>query len=171
MVDLVARQFADDAAVAQADHAIGAGLHLAKPVGDVDHRHPVRPQLRDHLQQPVGFRQRQAGGRLVHDDDARIDRQRLGDLHQLPLRDRQSLDRRVRAEIGAQPSSSGATCSRRRLRLTSISGPPLRGSRPMNMLAATSRFSKRFSSWCTKAMPARIDWFTLSVRDPRRRSG
>ena len=50
---------------------------------------PVRPQLGDDLQQPLGLGQRQARGRLVHDDQAGVERQRLGDLDHLALRDRQ----------------------------------------------------------------------------------
>ena len=47
----------------------------------------------------------------------------------------------------------GSTLVCSAFRSISLSGPPRRGSRPMNTLAATSRLSKRLSSWCTKAMP------------------
>ena len=45
----------------------------------------------------------QARGRLVDDDEPRLERQRLGDLDQLLLRQRQRGDRRVGAKIGAEP--------------------------------------------------------------------
>ena len=51
--------------------------------------------------QLVGFGERQAGGRLVKDDQPRLHRQRLGDLDHLPLRQRQCRQRRIGAEIGA----------------------------------------------------------------------
>ena len=41
-------------------------------------------------------------GRLVHDDDARLVRQRAGDLHEVLLRDRQAAHRRGRIEIGLE---------------------------------------------------------------------
>ncbi|KUM26474.1 hypothetical protein AU467_21290 [Mesorhizobium loti] len=49
--------------------------------------------------------------------------------------------------------NNGATISRSLARSTSLSSPAFSGSRPKKMLAATSRFSNRLSSWCTKAMP------------------
>ena len=52
--------------------------------------------------------------------------------------------------------SSGVTRSCIVALSTRRSGPPVSASRPMNTFAATSRFSNRFSSWWTKAMPARI---------------
>ncbi|MGY4425581.1 hypothetical protein ACVWY2_008030 [Bradyrhizobium sp. JR6.1] len=103
MAQLVPRQFPHRAPVAQHDDAIGTAHDLAEPVRDVDHRDAVDLQVGDHLQQPLRLRNRQAGGRLVHDDHAGIDRERLGDLHHLTLRDRQIVDQCVRCEIGAQP--------------------------------------------------------------------
>ena len=60
------------------------------------------------------------------------------------------------ASAAARPSGS--------IRRSSISrnGPPFSGSRPMKMFAAAVRFSNRFSSWCTKAMPPRIEPPTVS---------
>ena len=60
-------------------------------------------QIGDHLQQALRLGQRQAGRRLVHDDHPRVDRQRLGDLHELALRDGQVGHRRLGGEIGAEP--------------------------------------------------------------------
>ena len=112
-------------------------------------------QVGDDLEQPFGLGERQARGRLVHDDDARVERERLGDLHHLLLGDRQVLDHVARAEIDAEaleqrrsPWRASALCR------PDSSRPPQLGSRPMNTLAATSRFSNRLSSWWTKAMPA-----------------
>ncbi len=97
MAQLVPRQLSHRAPVAQHHDAIGAGHDLAQPVRDIDHRDAVRLQVGNHLQQPFSLRNRQAGGRLVHDDHAGVDRERLGDLHHLTLRDGQIVDQRSSA--------------------------------------------------------------------------
>ena len=51
----------------------------------------------------VGLGGGEARGRLVHDDDARVERQRLGDLDELALGERQVGDRRVGLEVDAKP--------------------------------------------------------------------
>ncbi len=76
-------------------------------MGDVDDRDAVRLEVGHHPQQPLGLGEREARGRLVHDDDAGVHRQRLGDLDQLPLRDRQLGDRRAGLEVGAEPLQQG----------------------------------------------------------------
>ena len=60
-------------------------------------------QVGDDLHQALGLGEGQARGRLVHDHEARIERQRLDDLEQLPLGERQLGDRRVGREVDAQP--------------------------------------------------------------------
>ena len=62
------------------------------------------------------------------------------------------------AAAAASPSASIAA------RSISFNGPPKTGSRPIMTLAATSRLSKRLSSWCTKAMPAAMAPATVSAR-------
>ncbi len=54
---------------------------------DEDDADAVRLQIGNHLQQPLSLRNRQAGGRLVHDDHAGVHRERLGNLHHLTLCD------------------------------------------------------------------------------------
>ena len=103
MGQLVLGQLSDGAPVAQDDDPVAAGLHFAQAMGDVDRRHAVALKVVDHLEQAVRLGQREAGGRLVHDDDARVERERFGDLHHLPLRDRQVLDHVGRFEIDAEP--------------------------------------------------------------------
>ena len=48
------------------------------------------------------FGSREAGCRLVHDDEAGLQRQSLGDLDELPLRERQAGDTCIGTEIGAE---------------------------------------------------------------------
>jgi hypothetical protein len=115
--------------------------------------------------------QRQAGGRLVEDDEARAEAQRLGDLHDLLLRQRQPRHRRRGREGRAEPLRGRAS---RRAR----AGPSSTSRRkPYGAARARyrrwprhSRLSKRLSSWWTKAMPAAIDCSTVKAAWRRRRS-
>ena len=68
------------------------GLHFAEPVRDVDDGHAALAQIRDDLVQPGRLGQRQARRRLVHDEHARVERERFRDLDELLLRDRQRGD-------------------------------------------------------------------------------
>ena len=71
--------------------------------------------------------------------------------------------------IASAPKSQPSRSSNGRTRWcsacvsTSFRKPPASGSRPMNTLAATSRFSNRLSSWWTKAMPAASASCTVSA--------
>ncbi len=86
MLDHLADQRADDAAVAQHHDPVAAALDLMQPVRDEDDADAACLQFGDDAQEPLGFRQGEAGGRLVHDDQPGVERERLGDLHQLHLR-------------------------------------------------------------------------------------
>ena len=88
MIDIRSRQFASIAAVAQGHNAIGDLFDLGKPMGNVDDAHARRPQVFDGRKQAVSFRKRQRTGRLVHDDEPRVLRERPGDLDHLLLRQR-----------------------------------------------------------------------------------
>ena len=67
--------------------AIVEDLHHA--VGDVDDRDALTGQLAHDLEQDLRLALGQRGGRLVEDQHAAVERQRLGDLDQLLLRDRE----------------------------------------------------------------------------------
>ena len=56
----------------------------------------------DHLEQLLGFRDRQARGRLVEDHEPRIQAERLGDLDDLPLRERKPGHRGRRGKIRSE---------------------------------------------------------------------
>ena len=100
--DLVAAKLADDRAVAQDDDPVGALLDLVQAVGDEDDRHAVGLELADDPHQPLGLGGREARRRLVHDDDARVERQRLGDLEQLALGEREVGDQIVDLEVDVE---------------------------------------------------------------------
>ena len=53
-------------------------------------------------QQDFDLRRAERGGRLVHDEDARVARNRFGDLDQLLLADHQVFDHRVRIDASLQ---------------------------------------------------------------------
>ena len=62
------------------------------------------------LEQPVRLGDGQARRRLVHDDDLGVERQRLGDLDELALGEREIGDGRVGLEIGAEPVEQRPAC-------------------------------------------------------------
>ncbi len=67
-------------AVAQHHDAVGAVLDLVQAMRDEDDGDAGGLEFGDHLQETRRLGGGQARGRLVHDDDARLERQRLGDL-------------------------------------------------------------------------------------------
>ncbi len=76
----------DDAfSVAKHRDPIGQPLDLVELVRDVDDRHPAGRQPLDQALEAGGLRRRQRGGRLVHDDEPRFEREGAGDGHELPL--------------------------------------------------------------------------------------
>ena len=97
-------QRGDDLAVAQHRDAIGDRGNLLEPVRDVDHAGAAVAQPRDRGEQlrrlPVGER----GGRLVHDQHARLGAERLGDLDHLLLGHAQRLDHGVRDRSRPRPA-------------------------------------------------------------------
>jgi len=83
---------ADEPTVPEHGHAVGDLEDLLQPVRDVDHRLARGPQLPDHPEQALALGVGQRAGRLIHDDDARVERQGLGDLDHLLLADAERPD-------------------------------------------------------------------------------
>ena len=90
-------------AVAQHGHAIGESDDLVQAVRGVDDRDARLRELSHDLEQGLAFRRRERGGRLVHDQDPRVERQRLGDLDQLLLADPELRDATLRVDLDAEP--------------------------------------------------------------------
>ena len=155
-VELGDRRVSTCAPVAEHGDAVGELHDLVDAVRDVDDRDAVAGELPDDLEQPLAFGRRQGRGRLVHDQDAGVDRQRLGDLDQLLLADaqRRRRARRGRASMPKPPSKrdgppSGLPCGRRQARRSAARG---RGRCcPRRVSSGT-----RLSSWWMMAMPARF---------------
>ena len=76
---------ADQAAVAQYRDPVGDAEDLVHPVADEHHSHALLAQRGDDREELLHFALRQRGRRLVHDQDARLQRERTGDLDQLLL--------------------------------------------------------------------------------------
>ncbi len=128
---------------------------VGKDVRNVDHRLAGLAEPPDQREQPFGLARGQRRGRLVEDDDRRIELQRLGDLDQLAFARRQPLERRVGQRDRDRPRSrSSRVRSARLARSMSASGPKRRrGKASMKMFSAIVRLLKRLSSWWMKAMP------------------
>src|SRR5215471_13060736 len=68
-------------------------------MADVDDADAALAQQADDVEQPPGIMLAQRRRRLVHDEDAGVLRERLGDLHTLPVADRQRADDLADVEV------------------------------------------------------------------------
>ncbi len=100
---------------------------LTQPMRDVDHGHVVLAQAPDHAEQVFHLAIAQRRGRLVHDEDTRVQAQRLGDLDELALADPQAFDGPVGVDI--QPQLRHQRLGRRAHR------SPVQGAQPCLVLA------------------------------------
>ena len=92
----------DVAAVAEDRRPVAQLEDLVEAVADEQHRDAAVAQAADDREQAVDLVRRQRGGRLVEDQDAGLDRQRLGDLDQLLVGHRQAADRRRDVELDVE---------------------------------------------------------------------
>ena len=158
----------DVAAVAEHRAFVGQLGDLVHAVRDVEQRQAFGAQPLQHGEDlgHVGGGQRR--GRLVEDQDARLARQRLGDLDHLPARQRQVLDQRQRMDV----VGAGA---RQRLLGDAALRPAVDQCRSgaagcvMTMLSATERSGISDSSWKMQAMPAALAAAGDAKRDRLRR--
>ena len=142
----------DVAPVAEHRRAVAQLEDLVEAVADEQDRDAAVAQPADDAEQPLDLVGGQRRGRLVEDQDARLDRERLRDLDELLVGHRQAADRGAgrrtgRRAPGTAPSPGGATRPSRGGR----TGPD--GAWPMNTFSATDRSGKRRGSWWTTAMP------------------
>ncbi len=85
---------ADGPATAQHRHAVGDGLDLVELVRDEDDGLPLLGHRAQGLEESFGLLRSEYGGRLVHDQNARLAVERLQDLDALLLADRELPDAR-----------------------------------------------------------------------------
>ena len=83
-------------AIAQHDGVIGDLQRLFEMMRDVDDRDAAAGQVADHLEQHLDFGRAQRGSRLIHDQDARVHRERARNLDDLLLSQAQIFDQRHR---------------------------------------------------------------------------
>jgi hypothetical protein len=98
--DLGDRTRADQRAIAQHGHPVGELEDLGQLVADIDNGDAALAQAPDDRHQPLDVGIGQGSGGFVHDDDPGVLAQRLGDLHPLPIGDRQGADLGIHVEVG-----------------------------------------------------------------------
>ncbi len=70
----------------------GEVAHLGEAMRDVDDQHARRREASREIEQPLGLARGERRGRLVEDEDGRVARKRLRNLHHLTLGERQPAD-------------------------------------------------------------------------------
>ena len=83
--------------------AIGESDDFVQAVRRVDDRNARLRELPHDLEQGLAFRGRERGRRLVHDQNPRVQRQRLGDFDQLLFADPELGDATLRVNLDAEP--------------------------------------------------------------------
>ena len=110
------RRVVHDGAVAHHGDGVADREHLVEAVGDEQHGRALLAQRPDDREQPLDLRARQRGGRLVHDQHARLEAERLRDLDDLLVGDREAADGALgveRARRGGR-AGPGRGCASRR---------------------------------------------------------
>ena len=88
--------------VAQHSDAIGERDDFVQAVRRVDDRNARLRELSHDLEQGLAFGARERGRRLVHDQNPRVQRQRLGDFDQLLFADPELGDATLRVNLDAK---------------------------------------------------------------------
>ena len=105
IVERLCVEHAGDAAVAQADDAVGEPPDVGHAVRDVEDGDAALAQPVDDGEQPVGLRARQRRGRLVEDQHLGLMRHGARDRDHLAVGERQVADPRI--EVDVQPHAGG----------------------------------------------------------------
>ena len=122
-------------------HHVAEAEDLVQLVRDVDDRDALGLQVVDDLDELLHLIRREAAARLVHDDELRVEGQRLGDLHHLLVRDAQ-LGHRLWV-LTLHPMLS----SRARALEWTPARPPDLLNLPRKTFSPTVIVFTRFSSW------------------------
>ncbi len=107
LVELGDRAAGDHAPGAHHGEALADVEHLAHLVADEQHRDAARLDVAHHAEQGGDLASGQGGGRLVHDQQARVGRQRPGDGDQLPSGGGQAVGGGIEIEMHAEPLHRG----------------------------------------------------------------
>ena len=131
---------------------VGELEHLLEEVRDEDDRRARGRERAHDLVEMARLARVERRGRLVHDDQLSVTRERTEDLDLLLLRRPQLLGRHVSAQVEACPLDE--------LRHSAASAPasgrsrPRRGSAPSRTFSATVSCGTTFGSWAIAATPA-----------------
>ena len=87
------------AAVAKNRDLVGDLQDVLEKMRDEDEAASAALELDQHFEQPLDFRRRQGGGRLVEDDDPRAGEQHAGKLDELLHADRKIAEPRARVDV------------------------------------------------------------------------
>ena len=93
------------AAITEGRDAVGDAQDLLDAMRDINDGNPLLLETSNQVKKPLSLAIGQRGIGLVHDDQPRVGRQRLGDLHQLPLGNGEVADGGARGDI--QPHLGG----------------------------------------------------------------
>ena len=119
----------DERAVLEDRDAIAQVEDLLQPVRDVDHGDAAGGEPADDRVEQLDLAVAEGGGRLVHRDDPSIERERLDDLDDLLLGDRERTDARAVGSMKETPRSVSRSAVREFMARWSTN-PRRRGSRP-----------------------------------------
>ena len=108
LVQVCHRVQADHVAVAQHQHAVANLAHLAQLVRNKEDGSALGRKIAHDGKERVDLGARQHGGRFVHDQDARLLADRLGNLHHLLLRYAQVTYQCIRGNVGDKRSKEAA---------------------------------------------------------------
>jgi hypothetical protein len=106
--DLVHAPLADHLAVAEHGVAVRDAEDLVELVADEEDGLAVGLEPLDEREELGDLVVRERGGRLVHDDDAGVDRERAGDGHEVRVGDTEVAEPRARVDGGADAGEHGA---------------------------------------------------------------
>ena len=97
----------DVGAVAHHGDRVAEREDLVEAVGDEHERPALVAQAAGHREEPVDLDPAERRGRLVHDQQARVERDGLGDLDDLLVGDRESPGGSARVDPDAEPGEEG----------------------------------------------------------------
>ena len=93
----------DVGAVAHHGHLVAEGEHLVEAVRDEDQGPTLVAQAAGHGEEPLDLVAAQGGGRLVHDQQAGVEGDGLGDLDDLLVGDAEAQGLAARVDVDAEP--------------------------------------------------------------------
>ena len=105
--DLLAREFAGVAAVAEGDDAVGDFTDFAEAVGDVDDADAFGAEIFDDGEEAGGFALGEGAGGFVEDEDAGALGEGFGDFDELLLGEGEGVERGVGVDVQAEAFEIG----------------------------------------------------------------